>query len=217
MVNLKILFIIIDEGFEKKINLLLNRFGIKVKIVLTASGTASSSILNYFGLTDRKKNVFMALIPEYLDEKILKRIKKVFSLEQMGKGIAFIIPLSSANKFLVDSFTKNKKEGSEKMDSEQYHLIITVISEGFLEQVMKVIKKCGGTVFKGRQLTNIIPKKIIGFNIGGEKDIILSIVKDNERHKIMSEISKIVGIKTKAKGFCISLPVEQAIGIKEYE
>ena len=33
MVNILILSIILDEGYDKKINLLLNRYGIKVKTV----------------------------------------------------------------------------------------------------------------------------------------------------------------------------------------
>ena len=52
MVNIKLLFIILDYGYSKRINSLLNKFGIKYKTVSNAFGTASPSLLSYFGLTD---------------------------------------------------------------------------------------------------------------------------------------------------------------------
>ena len=60
MVNILLLSIILDEGYDKKVNLLLNRYGIKVKTVSNAQGTASPSVLDYFGLAETKKDVFFS-------------------------------------------------------------------------------------------------------------------------------------------------------------
>lgn len=223
MVNIMLLFIILDEGNDKKVNNLLNRYGIKVKTVSNAAGTASPSVLDYFGLVETKKEIFLGIIPDYLETKILDKINHIFKFGEQGAGVAFIIPISSANKFLTDSFNKSnvgEKVEDMKEDNNKYHLIITIVMDGYLEQVMAAAKRAGcsgGTVIKGRSLMNMVPTKILGFNIEPEKEIVLNIVEESNKNKIMEEISKEVGIKTPGKGVCISLPISSAIGLNKNE
>lgn len=219
MVNIKLLFIILDEGHDKKLRDILNKFKITVKTVSGASGTASSSILDYFGLAETKKSVFMAIVPEYLSLKILEKVNDYFDFKKQGNGIAFTIPIASSNKFLSDSFSKKISERDEvKMENKndiKYHLIVTIVSEGYLEKVMSAVKKAGasgGTAIKGRGLSNV-NSKILGFNIEPEKDIVLNVVLEKDKTKVMEEITKAVGIKTPGKGVCVSLPVDSAVGI----
>ena len=218
MVNIKFLIIILDEGYDKKVKSLLNRFGIKIKTVSNAHGTALPSILDYFGLVETKKEIFMAIIPDYLSNEILNKITDVFNLNHAGKGIAFTIPISSANKYLSDSFlNSNLERNSLNMEiQDKYHLILTIVSEGYLEQVMEAVRAAGGiggTVIKGRGLNNNTTAKILGFNIEPEKDIVLNIVLEKDKTKIMEAITKEVGIKTKGRGVCISLPVADVVGM----
>lgn len=223
MVNILLLFIILDEGYNKKVNGILNKFGIKVKTVSYANGTASPSVLDYFGLVETKKEVFIAIIPEYLKDKILQKVRNDFNLDKEGTGVAFTVKITSSNKFLSDSFTKSDVGGSEESMKEEkidYHLVITIVMEGYLEQVMAAAKRAGctgGTVIKGRGLGNVIPTKILGFNIETERDVVLNVVQDKDKNKVMEEISKEVGIKTPGKGVCISLPVDSAVGLSLYE
>ena len=83
MVNIKMLFIIIEEGYDKKIKYFLNKYGIKLKTVSKAYGTASVSVLNYFGLLETEKELFMAIIPNYLSNEILNKLKDNFGLDVM--------------------------------------------------------------------------------------------------------------------------------------
>lgn len=220
MVNIKLLFIILDVGNSKKVKSILNKFEINLKTVSTASGTATPSILDYFGLTEIKKEVFMAVIPDYLSEEILLKLKDNFNLGDVGTGIVFTIPIASSNKYLSDAFEKkdsNKEVQDMKNKNDiRYHLIITIVSEGYLEKVMEAAKKAGasgGTAIKGRGLADVKKVKILGFNIEPEKDIVLNIVSEKDKTRIMEEITKEVGIKTKGKGVCISLPVDDVVGI----
>lgn len=220
MINIKLLFIILDESNDKKVKNILNKFGVKIKTVSNASGTASPSVLDYFGLTETKKELFMAIIPDYLTKKILSKIKTNFNLGKEGTGITFTIPIASSNKYLSDSFIKNSPERNEinmenKSDT-RYHLVITIVSEGYLEQVMTAAKRAGcsgGTVIKGRELSNNRPVKILGFSIEPERDIVLNIVSEKDKNKVMEAITTDVGIKTKSKGVCLSLPVDNVVGI----
>lgn len=222
MVNLMLLVLIYSEGNDKKINSILNKFGVKVKTVTNASGTASASVLDYFGLAETKKDVYLAIIPDYLEHNILSKLKNTFKFEEIGTGITFTIPISSSNKFLMDSFKKSdveEKVKDMKEDNNKYHLIITIVLEGYLEQAMAAAKKAGatgGTVIKGRGLANLVPAKVLGFNIETEREVILNVVEDESKQKVMEEITSAVGIKTGGKGVCIALPISDAIGLNKY-
>lgn len=222
MVNLMLLVLIYSEGNDKKINSILNKFGVKVKTVTNASGTASASVLDYFGLAETRKDVYLAIIPDYLEHNILSKLKNAFKFEEIGTGITFTIPISSSNKFLMDSFKKSdveEKVKDMKEDNNKYHLIITIVLEGYLEQAMAAAKKAGatgGTVIKGRGLANLVPAKVLGFNIEPEREVILNVVEDESKQKVMEEITSAVGIKTGGKGVCIALPISDAIGLNKY-
>ena len=218
MINIKLLCLILDEGFHKKANNVLNRLGIKFKTVSTASGTASPSILDYFGLAESRKELFLAIIPENLKYKVLEKVNNAIHLDKEGTGIGFVLPISSSNKFLSESFNKIDMVGDDDNMAKvkKYHLIITIVYEGYLEKVMTAAKRAGcngGTVMKGRSLSDVIPTKILGFNIEQERDVVLNIVEDKDKTKVMEEISKDCGIKTTGKGICFSIPIEATMGL----
>ena len=219
MVNIKLLFAILNDDKDKQMKLILNKNNISVQCVTHGVGTASPSVLDYFGLTETKKNIYFSIIPDYLSEKILNQINKEFNIESPGTGIVFTVPISSSNKYLSTIFDKNKKiEEKNVMDNkDKYHLIVTIVLEGHLEQVMNAAKKAGatgGTVIRGRGLGNKEAVKFLGLELEPERDVVLNIVDEKIKKEVMEEITKAVGIKTKGKGVCISLPIDAAIGIK---
>ncbi len=220
MVNIKLLFVILDDGYDKKIKSILNKYDISVSSVTHGIGTASPSVLDYFGLIESRKSVYLAIIPDYSETKMLNQINKSFNIEHPGTGIAFTIPISSSNKYLSMRFEKNniEKEKIIMNSDEKYHLIITIVLEGHLEQVMNAAKRSGangGTVLRGRGLGNKEAVKFLGFELEPGRELVLNVVEEKIKNKVMEEITKTVGIKTKGKGICISLPVDAAIGFKE--
>ncbi len=222
MIKLLLLLIILDEGYDRKVSYTLNKYNIKYKTVSNGSGTASPSVLDYFGLTETKKEFFLAIIPDYLRNDILLKLEKDFDFKKAGTGIAFTIPIVSSNKFLMDDFINSGVEESGELmnNDKKYQLIMTIVMEGYIENVMAAAKRAGasgGTVMKGRGLGNKIPTKILGFNIEPGKDLVLNLVKEEDKTKVMEEITKDVGIKTPGKGICISLPVDSVVGVDMYE
>lgn len=216
MTNIKMLFIIIEEGYDKKIKYFLSKYGIKLKVVLKAFGTASSSILDYFGLLETEKEIFMAIIPDYLSDELLDRIKVSFKLDKVGMGLAFTIPINSSNKFISDGFKKIERSEKRVNKKDKYSLVLTIVSEGYLENVMNAAKKAGasgGTAIKGRGLGYTKRAKILGFNIEPERDIVLNIVSDEDKKRVMGEITNEVGIKTDARGYTLSLPIDEIISL----
>ena len=50
------------------------KYGIRLKTVSKVYGTASVSVLNYFGLLETEKELFLAIIPDYLTNEILIKV-----------------------------------------------------------------------------------------------------------------------------------------------
>ena len=219
MVNIKLLFTILNSNPNSKIKSIFNKHKIDLKIVTHGIGTASPSVLDYFGLVETKKDIYMAVIPDYLEKKILNSLNKEFKIDSPGTGIAFTIPISSSSRYLSQAFEKKSdiKEESKVENEKKYHLVITIVLEGHLEQVMNAAKKAGasgGTVIRGRGLGNKEAVKLFGFEMEPGRELVLNVVEEDIKNKVMEEITKEVGIKTPGKGVCISLPVDSAVGFK---
>jgi len=80
MVNIKLLFAILNEGKDKQIKAVFNKNNIGVKCVTHGVGTASPSLLDYFGLSETKKSVYFGIIPDYSETKILNQINRDFNI-----------------------------------------------------------------------------------------------------------------------------------------
>ena len=103
------------------------------------------------------------------------------------------------------------------MDKSNKSLIFTIVTEGYFEEVMNAAKKSGatgGTLIKGRGLQAKEATKILGISIDPEKEIVMIIVDNDIKIKVMEAINKKVGLNTDGKGICFSIPVDAAIGFK---
>lgn len=215
--NMKLLFIISDN--DKKIEKMVNKFGLPFNVITHGIGTASLSMLNFFGLSETEKYICMSLIPSYKEMSIFKSLKKEMKLNEIGNGISFSVPLASSSKYISDAFLK--KEG-EKMGNDilerKYELIVSIVNEGYADKVMEASKKCGangGTLINGRDLGGQNSFKFFNMTMEPEKDIILIVCLKEDRNKIMEAIIKKAGLKTEGRGMCFSLPIDQTLGLND--
>ena len=210
--NLKLLFIINDN--EKSLKLLTNEFNLPFNVVTHGEGTASQGILDFLGLTKTEKIIFTSIIPEVQEKEVLTYIKKEMKIKEIGRGVAFTTPLSSAPQYVHDVLSK--KRGVKMNNKKGYHLLITVVVEGYAEKVMSVAKKNGangGTLIKGREVGTKGGFKFFNVEVEPEKDILLIVCKEEDKNKIMSGILEKYGANTEAKGLCITLPIDNVVGI----
>ncbi len=210
--NLKLLFIINDN--ERSLKLLTNKFGLPFNVVTHGEGTASQGILDFLGLTKTEKIVFTSIIPETDEKEILSYIKKEMKIKEIGKGVAFTTPLSSAPQYIHEVF--EGKRGTKMDNKKGYHLLITVVASGYSEKVMAVAKRHGangGTLIKGREVGTKGGFKFFNVEVEPEKDILLIVCKEEDKNNIMSGILEKYGANTDAKGVCITLPIDNVVGI----
>ena len=208
---IKLLIVISNDN---KLNVVLKHHKLNFNIITYGSGTASKSLLTYFGLDEVRKNVYFSLIPSYLEEKILTELKNKLNLNKIGQGIGFTISLKSSNKFIKDIL--DKKEIVME-NSNNYELIVTIVKEGYSEAVMNAAKRVGatgGTVIYGRSLGS--SRTILtNLQVEPEKDVVLNIVKKEIKNKVMESINNETAIKSDANGILLSLPIDNVIGLND--
>lgn len=212
--NLKLLFIINDD--EKKIKLLIDEFTLPFNVIMYGEGTASQGILDFLGLTKTEKIIFSSIIPDSREKEILNYIKRELELKEIGRGVAFTIPLTSSPSYVLEIF--KEKKGAKMKNKLGYHLLVNILVEGYAEKAMEVARKNGangGTLIKGRELGNKNGFKFFNMTVEPEKDILLIVCKDSDKNKIMEAILNKYGANTEARGVTISLPIDNTIGIDE--
>ena len=188
----------------------------KFKIIMNATGTASSSLLEYFGLSEEDKKVILSIVPKILAKNILNEIKP--DLEEPGTGIAFSIPVTSSVKYISDSYKLRNMEDVQ-MEKANEHLIITIANEGYSQDIMKAAKKggaTGGTLVNGRGLDTEKMIKFLGITIEQEKDVVLIIAESSKKESIMKSIVHECGIKSAGAGICFSIPVDYVVGLNKH-
>lgn len=199
---------------EKKLKNILKKYKLNFNVMTYGSGTASLSLLTYFGLDKVKKSLYFSLIPSSIEEKVLQELETKLNLKQIGEGIGFTISLTSSNKFIKDILDK---EGDMMKNKDEYELIITIVKEGYSDLVMQAAKKekaTGGTVIYGRSLES--SRTILAnLTIEPEKDIVLNIVPKEIKKQVMESINKETGVKTEARGLIMSIPIDNVIGLHE--
>mgnify|MGYP003308421163 CR=1 FL=1 len=209
------LFIIINDSDEKYVTRIFNKYKIGFRFVVNGMGTASGSLLDYFGLNQEDKTVMNVIVSSRLCKCLLNDLIEKGRFNEHGKGIAFSIPLSSATKYMVDFYGNQELEDID-MEEVNQHLIVTIVNVGNAEKVMTEAKKVGaggGTTLSGRGLSNEKLIKFLNIAIEPEKDVVLILVPDEKREVVMKSIIDTLGLKTPGAGICFSLPVDYVAGL----
>lgn len=236
---MKALFVIAEYTLHEKINKILVKTDAPFRVIAHGQGAAASEILDYLGLGDNKKVIFIGLINDCDVSRIYKVLEYHLSLSRAGKGVAFTIPLSGASAALVKLYeaqanlTKvcegnpdtgkmqlcnDSKEENGKMESYQHELIITIVARGSFDVVKDAAKAAGargGTLIHGLGIGGEEAAKFLGISIQPEKDIILIVVNKEDKAAIMKSILSVAGMITDHRGVCFSLPVDSAFGLAD--
>ena len=94
-------------------------------------------------------------------------------------------------------------------------LLLIIITAGHVDEVMEIARSAGA---KGATIINARGegaqhKTVMGITLDSEKEIILCIIDDATSENVMSAIKEHAGVKTPANSICLSLPVDNMVGI----
>ena len=120
--------------------------GLTVSCITLGMGTASSEILDYFGLDGSEKGVFFHVVTDDAWKKVKRALRSQMQIDVPGIGIAFLVPLSSiggkkALNYLINGQEFQKEEESTLKET-KYELLTVIANQGYTDMIMMPRVKC---------------------------------------------------------------------------
>lgn len=98
-------------------------------------------------------------------------------------------------------------------------LIVSIVRKGWGSTVLQASVKAGargGTVVTGRGAGVNEQEKIFGMSIEPEKEIVLTMVYEEQARKILDEIVRAAELNDTGRGIAFILPVEDVVGVAAF-
>lgn len=228
MDSFRILVLITNPKLAKKATKLFSDGAIPMHYKLHAMGTASSEMMDILGLGSIEKNFLISVLPKHFADEMLRKLRKALKIGTPDSGIAFTMPISGANNYIVRMLKQISKEAAEAIKrkeemtmAEMKHVMIaSIVNQGYSEEVMNAARAAGasgGSILHSRRVGNEKATEFWGLSVQEEKEIILILANAENKLAIMQAISDACGIRSDAKGIVVSLPIDAVIGLNDEE
>lgn len=202
------------EEFSKQILDEAYKSGINGSTILSGFGSVKSKFLKFLGFSNSNKEIILIIARKNIGDNALKNIKNKIDITKKHRGIIFTNRISEIHGIYESSnnFKNNIKEGSNKMDK----IIISIVDKDLGNDVVDCATKLGAkgaTIIKGRGGGKNNITKIFNFEIEPEKDIVLIVVKNDIKDKIVSGINEKMQIKDPNKGIVFVIDAVETYGL----
>lgn len=105
-------------------------------------------------------------------------------------------------------------------EQQKYDLILTIVERGHADFVVDAARDAGATgssILHGIGTTPQDQVSFLGVSLQPEKDMVLTMVKREDKKSIMNTIALRTNLNTEGKGICFSLPVDDVMGISRMQ
>lgn len=207
---------IIDFNKGSKVLKLSKKLGALGGTIFLGKGSVGNKLLNILGVVEVRKEIFITVIDEELEDVFYDEMYNEFNLDKPHHGIAFSIKLKDFIEIGETRFSSyTKKKGGNNVD---YEAIFVIVDKGLSENVIKAGESAGskgGTVIHGRGSGTREKEKIFNIEIEPEKDIILILSKAEKTSDIVKAIKEELKIFKPGAGIIFTLDVNRTLGLYE--
>ena len=219
MSELYLMVTISDRNFHRRLLAFYKEYGVTVTMVTLGRGTATSEVLDSFGLEAAEKAIQFAFVTGREWKEIRSGLEKRLKIDIPGTGIAFVIPVSSiggkrALQFLTEHQTFALKEESTLKDT-RYELLLVIANQGHTGSIMDAARAAGaggGTVIHAKGTGMEGAAHFMGVELVNEKELVLIVSRTTLKNQIMQAIMQ--GAGPKAGAIVFSLPVTDTAGLR---
>lgn len=223
----RILVMITREEDEKKVEKALDSLKLSIMFQCRAKGTAPSELMDILGFRGTTRVITMVLTPKCLVDRIFVVLNRTLFFHQKGGGIAFTIPLTGIQGHIMQLLNEDAQgrpvqrrswgEEDRMKGTSEFSVIWVSVASGFSDEVIDVARSAGargGTIIKGRRRNSEKARRYFGISIQDEQDFVMILASKARRTEIMAAISDACGLKTKAHGTVLALPVDEVMGLE---
>ena len=201
MSEINLMMTITKRSMGRRMLAFYEQNGLSAILCTLAKGTATSEMLDCFGLEVTEKMVMVSVVTVDTWKKVKHRLEDRIQIDGPGTGIAFLMPLSSVGgkkvlQLLVDGQLCEKVEESVMKDT-KYELVVVIANHGYSEMVMEAARQKGaggGSVIHAKGTGLEKAEKFLGVSIADEKEIIYIVAKTVDKNAIMKSIMDNAGI-----------------------
>ena len=193
-------------------------------MITVGYGTASSEILDYFGLDGSEKSILFHFVTDTTWKEVKRQLRLKMKIDLPGMGIAFLVPLSSiGGKKTLDYLTCGQEfvKGEEStLKDTKYELLVAIANQGYTERIMDAARKVhasGGTVIHAKGTGSQLAEKFMGVTLVPEKEMVFIVVRKDRKNDVTRSIMDEAGPGTKAGAIVFSLPVTDTAGMRLME
>ena len=140
MNHIYMLGLITNRGMRERFLHFFREYHIEVTFAALGRGTAGSALLDYLGMEDTEKAVYFAVITRDTWQELKKALYARMRIDIPGRGIAFLIPLSSVGgKKVLQYLTVGQKieiEEESTLQNTEYELLVAIANSGYTEVIM---------------------------------------------------------------------------------
>lgn len=221
MNEIYMLGIITNRGMRDKFITFFKQNNIHVTLTVLGAGTANSAILDYLGMEATEKALYFAFVTRDTWKHLKKELYNKMKIDIPGRGIAFLIPLSSiGGKRTLHYLTAGQEiaiEEESTLKNTEFELLVTIANGGYIETIMDAARSAdapGGTVIHAKGTGAEHAKRFLGISLAEEKEMIFIVVRSGQKNAIMKTIMEQAGTDTPAGGIIFSLPVTSTAGLR---
>lgn len=188
---------------------------------IRGKGTAPSEFLDILGLGGSTRILTFGCVPTQQVPELFSAMKQTLSYHRRGTGIALTLPLSGAQKALVQLLNipaQSKEEipmSDQQSNAPAYSMILVSVNAGYSENVIEAARTVGakgGTVVHGRRIAgNAGP--YLGIDGPEEQDFVMIVVPEEKKTAVMQAITASCGLNSPARGVILSVPVDEVMGL----
>ena len=105
--KLDIIFSVVQRGLGEEVIHVTKSRGVYVNLICPGRGTATSSILEMFGLGATEKDIILSFVKTDETHEVITAISKKLEFDKPGGGIAFAVPIQSVAGVKVLQYLTN--------------------------------------------------------------------------------------------------------------
>jgi nitrogen regulatory protein PII len=215
MQEFELICVIVNCGQGSHVIKAAKQSGIAGATVTIGKGTGQSSILDFIGLLDVRKEIVFMVASRITAYKTLEELNSKFAFEKPNHGIAYT---TSVCKVMGTHHIKCEHIKNERGVERMYHAITVIVNKGDGENVIDAATKAGskgGTIINARGSGIHETSKLFAMDIEPEKEIVIILSKTESTEKIVATIREDVNIDEPGKGIIYIQDINKAYGLYE--
>ncbi len=220
----RVLVLIVNPKLSARATEIFKENDVPMYYMLHGYGTVSSEMMDILGMVSAEKHILIGVLPKGFADEMMRMLRRELKLGIPNSGIVFSFSVSGANALILRMLQSlegdenlGERKGETTVSDMKYTMIAAIVNQGYSDNVMdaaRAVGATGGTVIRSRCIGD--SAVVWGLSVQEERDIVLIITPTEKKLAIMQAIGEKCGVHSETKGIVISVPLENVLGLDEF-